>query len=253
MFCITRCQSSHRRGEEEEEEENEYKVEVVIVNFQQILIVCSTIVLLVTKWFPQEVEKQLSSSSGKSFDKVLTFKEERTSIVKYPLLNFDKDIIPPIPSLLFLSKVKHENLSRLWNWQLAWEMMCCVSQEFCADKQISQEWKYGDMSRKFSVFLANVYSNSRCTKNFLNEYISAFPSPVFQIGWTLGTFEHSSRSLWLQSIKCLSPPSRISDPDQARMYLTNTRLVMPWNLPTNQSNSTLSSYQVPLPIDIIVH
>ena len=202
MFCITRCQSSHRRGEEEEEEENEYKVEVVIVNFQQILIVCSTIVLLVTKWFPQEVEKQLSSSSGKSFDKVLTFKEERTSIVKYPLLNFDKDIIPPIPSLLFLSKVKHENLSRLWNWQLAWEMMRCVSQEFSADKQISQEWKYGDMSRKFSVFLANVYSNSRCTKNFPNEYISAFPSPVFQISWTLGTFDLSSRSLWLHSIKC---------------------------------------------------
>ena len=114
----------------------------------------------------------ISSGSGKTtfFIKcknISTFKEERTSIVKYPLLNFDKDIIPPIPSLLFLSKVKHENLSRLWNWQLAWEMMCCVSQEFSADKQISQEWKYGDMSRKFSVFLAsNVYSNSRCTKNF---------------------------------------------------------------------------------------
>ena len=28
------------------------------------------------------------------------------------------------------------------------------------------------------------------------------------------------------------------------MYLTNTRLVMPWDLPTNQSNYGLSSYQV---------
>ena len=64
MFCITICQSSHRRGEEEgeeeeekeeeekgeeeKEEENEYKVEVVIVDFQQILIVCSVMVLLMT-------------------------------------------------------------------------------------------------------------------------------------------------------------------------------------------------------------
>ena len=29
-----------------------------------------------------------------------------------------------------------------------------------------------------------------------------------------------------------------------KMYLTNTRLVLPWNLNNNQTNSTLSSYQV---------
>ena len=123
-------------------------------------------VLLVTKWFPQEVEKQLSSSSGKIFRLGFDFQRGKDLYRKIPITKFWQGYHPPIPSLLFLSKVKHENLSRLWNWQLAWEMMCCVSQEFCADKQISQEWKYGDMSRKFSVFLANVYSNSRCTKNF---------------------------------------------------------------------------------------
>ena len=219
MFCITRCQSSHRRGEEEE---NEYKVEVVIVNFQQILIVCSTIVLLVTKWFPQEVEKQLSSSSGKSFDKVLTFKEERTSIVKYPLLNFDKDIIPPIPSLLFLSKVKHENLSRLWNWQLAWEMMCCVSQEFSADKQISQEWKYGDMSRKFSVFLANVYSNSRCTKNFRMNIFLLFLLLFFR-----------SAELWVHSSTAVGVSGYILSSARARPpeYPSPTRRGCTWPTP----------------------
>ena len=35
------------------------------------------------------------------------------------------------------------------------------------------------------------------------------------------------------------------------MYLTNTRLVLPWNLHNNQTNSTLSSYQVPEPISFL--
>ena len=191
--------------------------------------------------FPNQVEK--------SFDKVSTWKEERNSIEKYPLLNFDKDIIPPIPSLLFLSKVKHENLSRLWNWQLAWEMMCCVSQNFVRIN------KY--LKNENTVICQESFQSSlpaMCTQT--QDVLKTFRMNIFLL-FLLLFFR--SAELWVHSSTAVGvsgyilSSARISDPDQARMYLTNTRLVMPWNLPTNQSNSTLSSYQVPLPIDITVH